>query len=192
MLQFVWEVKGWLTSNYTFDKREANKDMKSGLHAVGAWWHKNFLPFHFERAAYGRYHGDIGRRKKRGKPLVVKGNLRRRLVGTRRKVKITSTSNHVTVKMPFGNPANKTKEELDKDTFILMKQQNLDFKTARRIVSRQNAFNEVAKTAFRQNLTAVSKKEERVLAGVLRDHLKRNLERRAASMRSKRKLTRAA
>ena len=186
MLQFVWEVKGWLAENNVFDKRWLNKQIKSALATLGWYWHKNIMPIHFTRAAYGRYWGAIGHRKKMGQPLVETGALRDRLK-QHSGVQVTSTANKVTVRMPFGNPGLKDKKALDREAAVIAKTKGIKFSTARRMVSRSNAYNERSKVIFRQNLTALSKKEERELAQGLAKQLKRDIDVHVMSKKSRRK-----
>lgn len=108
------DISGWLKSPI----RRWQTAKKNGLRAMGERWVRDYLPFHFEQAAYTRY-GYEGRTEKyvrwkrkflhHNKPLVFGRDPNKRSVpkppGTTTKemvdksVKVTATKDHVSVKM---------------------------------------------------------------------------------------------
>lgn len=189
-MKYVFEVRGWLTDRHSFDKRWFNKVMKEEMKALGEHWHKKYFPKHFTRQAYPLYGGDYHmKRKKRGRPLVVRGRLRGRVL-QRQTVRITSTSKRVTVYIPFGNPAGKTKEDLDKETFIIMRKQGVGFKTARRMVSRANAYSAGVQEQFKSAMTSVHPGEEREMAAWLVERLEKRIKERQREKAARRRKAR--
>ncbi len=162
-IRYTCEVSGWLADKYTFSKRWYNKIHKEELKESGVWWHGKFLKYHFTRQAYHRYGPDYHMKRKRvGKPLVVKGHLRRRML--QGPVKVTGTSRQATVHLPYGNPKNKTGRELHIETLIIMRKEGLDYKTARRKVTRANAYDTWVKAMFQSAIASVHPKEEQQMA----------------------------
>ena len=156
-------------------ERELNKDFKMGLKRVLIMWHDNFAQRHFYRQAYSlypnEYPGAGHKIKRKGLPLVMKGDFRRRMLQRKSVNDIRGTSKKARMVLKFGRPSGMSKEEMRAATFIEMRKRNITFKQAERQVYSNAGYGKDNVKLFKSRLEAMNDQEVDRMAKYLEDYI---------------------
>ncbi len=168
MFNIITKVKEDAGRLSNLNKRAFNKAFKKTLKAAVEKWHKEMLPDHFKRKAYSKYPQQYSKPKRRGKPLVETGSLRRYLQS---RIDVSGTANRIKGRMRYGRPLNPSKKRIRAEIFTVMFSRQIDFKQAARIVGIENSYNPKSRELFRSRITAVSKTEIEILRKFVLDEM---------------------
>jgi len=145
-----------------FKPRFLKRILKASLAKNLKRWHEEILPGHFRRRAYDKYRSQYGSKKKKGRPMVVTGQLERSVTGN---INITSTSNRATGRVNFGRPKTLTKRQIKGRAIALRDRENITFQQAeRRIYASQGNYAK-NRLQFQLQISAFSKKDVEIVQG---------------------------
>jgi len=152
----------------SFKKRAFTKIHKAAMQKAVKRWHVEILPKHFKRRAYETYGKQYGRKKKKGRPMVLGGQLQK---STLARIDISGTAKKVTGRMFFGRPKPLNYRQIRTRTFAKMKKNNSTFKQAlRRTIAEQGNYAK-NKLQFQLQIAAFSKKDVELMQEWVKDYI---------------------
>lgn len=114
-----------------FKPRAFNRVLKEGFHIAMEKWHSEILPQHFRRRAYDKYRSSYIRKKKKGRPMVLTGQLEK---SVKKRINISGTSKRVRGTVFYGRPSTLSKHQVINRTFAKMEKNKIKWKQANRQV----------------------------------------------------------
>lgn len=139
-----------------FKPRILKKIQKASLQRTLLRWHREILPGHFKRRAYDKYRASYGKKKKKGRPMVISGNLQRNVMSN---PNVSGTAKKATMRVRFGRPPGLTPGQISSRTFAKMKKHSIKFKQAERRVYAEQASYAKNRVQFELQINAFTKKD---------------------------------
>jgi len=169
MFHIITDVKEDAQRLSNLSKRNFNAKFKLVLKETVKKWHNEMLPGHFKRSAFSKYpKAYTGKIKRRGKPLVKTGSLRKHL---KKRIDISGTANRVRGRMRYGRPGNPSKKQLRAEIFAVMFSRRIDFQQAGRVVGRENSYNKKSTELFQTRIAVINDKESEQLKKFVLDEI---------------------
>jgi hypothetical protein len=166
-----------------FRKRGMNGIIKRSLVAATLYWHRTYAKLHFQREGVERY--GLKPNRKTGLPLVLTGNLRRRILQHKTRADVSGTSKGVRLRMRYGRPPAWSDENVRELIFYEMRDRNISYAQAAVRVRSMVGYNQKAKRLFQSKIPKVVSSEAKDLKRVILTHIANVLNRRAPARRRK-------